>query len=132
MFCADSRMRHSVSNMAAGPEEQSGNGPTDLLPNSGHATLSTINHTGTPTQKVYTVCHVYILNILNLFCHCHIDLNAHLHISEGSPPLTNGSHVPGPQQHVSQTGVVASGPGRPAIGILKYDGGLGEINGDYI
>ncbi|XP_057200841.1 protein GREB1 isoform X3 [Triplophysa rosa] len=91
----DGRMRHSVSNIAAGPDEQSGNGPTDLLPNSSHTTLSTINHT---------------------------DLNTHLHISEGSPPLTNGSHVPGPQQHVSQTGVVANGPGRPAIGSMSNSG----------
>nr|XP_055028568.1 protein GREB1 isoform X1 [Misgurnus anguillicaudatus] len=81
----DSRMRHTVSNIAAGPDEQSGLGPSDLLPNSGHTTLSTINHT---------------------------DLNTPFHISEGSPPIINGSHVPGLQQ---QTGIVANGPGRPGI-----------------
>ncbi|XP_016135388.1 protein GREB1-like [Sinocyclocheilus grahami] len=84
----DSRMRHAVCNAAAGPEEQSGHGPTDLLPNSGHAALNTINHA---------------------------DLNTHLHISEGSPPLTNGSHVPGPQQPPAQPGIVANGPGRPTV-----------------
>ncbi|XP_052009134.1 protein GREB1-like [Xyrauchen texanus] len=84
----ESRMRHAVSNIAGGPEEHSGHGPTDLLPNSGHTTLNTMNHT---------------------------DLNSHLHISEGSPPRTNGSHVPGPQQPQPQPGIVANGPGRPTV-----------------
>lgn len=52
MLCADSRMRHAVCNAAAGPEEQSGQGPTDLLPNSGHTALNTINHAG----RKHTVC----------------------------------------------------------------------------
>jgi len=44
-------------------------------------------------------------------CPHHTDLNTHLHKSEGSPPITNGSHIPGPPQ----PGIVASGPGRPTV-----------------
>jgi len=39
-------MRQAVGNVAAGPEEQSGHGPSDLLPNLAHTALNTINHTG--------------------------------------------------------------------------------------
>lgn len=46
MLCADSRMRHAVCNVSAGPEEQSGHGPSDLPPSSAHTALNTINHTG--------------------------------------------------------------------------------------
>ncbi|XP_050989211.1 protein GREB1 [Labeo rohita] len=92
----DSRMRHAVCNAAAGAEEQSGHGPTDLLPSSGHTALNTINHA---------------------------DLNTQLHLSEGSPPLTNGSHVPVPQQPPAQPGIVANGPGRPTgIGSMANSG----------
>ncbi|XP_016140521.1 protein GREB1-like [Sinocyclocheilus grahami] len=89
-------MRPAVCNAAAGPEEQSGHGPTDLLPNSGHTALNTVNHA---------------------------DLNTHLHLSESSPLLTNGSHDPGPQQPPAQPGIVANGPGRPTgIGSMANSG----------
>ncbi|KAB5562529.1 hypothetical protein PHYPO_G00018820 [Pangasianodon hypophthalmus] len=84
-LCIDSRVRQTSSNVSGGVEEQpSGPVASNSLPNSGHVGLSTANLT---------------------------DLNTHLHASETSPPMTNGSHIPVSQQPLPQP-VVANGPGR--------------------
>ncbi|XP_017575814.1 protein GREB1 isoform X2 [Pygocentrus nattereri] len=93
----DSRVRQTTSNMSGGLEEHAPNpGANDLLPSSGAAGLNTASYT---------------------------DLNTHLQASETSPHMTNGSHVPAPQQALPLTGLTAHGPGRPTVAASMANSG---------
>ncbi|XP_035388378.1 protein GREB1 isoform X2 [Electrophorus electricus] len=77
-----------TSSVACTEQPAPGPGANDPLASSGHAG---------PNSASYT------------------DLNGHLHVSETSLPMTNGSHIPISQQPLPQASLAAYGPGRLTV-----------------